>query len=512
MLSSFDMSVPDLSVLIQELAADDDKVAGSARRRLVARGNVAVASLVAALQATQNVSQYRGALRTLGEIAEAGALQDSATLRSLLIEHLKTHDGGERRSLITCLGHLGVDAAAESALLNLWKNEKRDDQLRVLATSLGRVGSAQSEPGLKSCPSTAPLVQREVARALSAIASRQLRTSAGEGRVAGDELVDGGVIVRLRCRSGLGELLLKTMPATLRDARQTAPGQIDAGLHGSLNSLFACRLWSEAVLYVPWKSGRSGPETFGAALAGDAGALLRKLTQGAATWRLHLPQASRGELFDYVRAAQQAAPELPNSPERAVWELRPTSAGLEILPRFWLDSRFKYLQATMPAMTHPPLAAALAVLSEPSADDIVWDPFCGVGTELAERAKAGPYKQLIGSDRDAAAVTASRANLQGVERIEFHIGDALKLQTPNVNVLLTNPPYGRKIQGGNIEKLLRELLASATRTMQGGRIVLCSPIPEKTWLWARELGWNPVKRLPVGTEEHALEAQLFVRD
>jgi predicted RNA methylase len=504
------MSAPDLSVLIQELAADDEKVAGSARRRLVARGNVAVASLIAALRAPKNVGQYRAGLRTLGEIAEASALVDTATLRGLLIEHLKTHDGGERRSLITCLGHFGVDAAAESALLDLWKNEKRDDQLRVLATSLGRVGTAQSEPELKSCPSAAPLVQREVARALSAIASRQLRTRSGEGRVAGDEIVDG-VIVRLRCRTGLGELLLKTLPATLRDARETSPGQIDAELHGSLNSLFACRLWSEAVLYVPWKRGGLGAETFGGALASDTGALLRKLTQGAATWRLHLPQSSRGELLDYVRAAQQAAPDLPNSPERAVWELRPTPVGLELLPRFWPDPRFKYLQATIPAMTHPPLAAALAVLSEPSAEDVVWDPFCGAGTELAERAKAGPYKQLIGSDRDAGAVTASRTNLQGIERVEFHIADALKLKLPNVNVLLTNPPYGRKIQGGNVEALLRDLLANASRTMHTGQIVMCSPIPEKTWLWARELGWSGVKRLPVGAEEHVLEAQLFVR-
>lgn len=502
------MSVPDLSVLIQELAADDEKVAGSARRRLVARGNVAVPLLLAALKAPQNVSQYRGALRTLGEIAEAGALQDSAALRGLLVEHLRTHDGGERRSLITCLGHLGVAATAESALLDLWKNEKRDDQLRVLATSLGRVGTAQSEPALKACPSAAPLVQREVARALSAIASRKLRTSAGEGRVAGDEIVDG-VSVRLRCRSGLGELLLKTLPATLRNARQTAAGEIDAELHGSLNSLFACRLWSETVLFVPWKS--AAPETFGAALRGNAGALLRKLSQGAATWRLHLPQASRGQLLDYVRAAQQAVPDLPNSPERAVWELRPTASGLELLPRFWLDPRFKYLQASIPAMTHPPLAAGLAVLSEPSADDVVWDPFCGAGTEIAERAKAGPYKQLIGSDRDAGAVTASRTNLQKIERVQFHIGDALKLKMPNVNVLLTNPPYGRKIQGGNVEALLRELLANASRTMHRGRIVMCSPVPEKTWLWARELGWTGMKRLHVGTEEHALEAQLFVR-
>lgn len=510
-LGSFDMSGPDLSALIHDLAADDDKISGGARRRLVARGNVAVSPLLAALQAPENVSQYRALLRTLGEIAAANTLPDTISTRRLLLEHLNTHDGGERRSLITCLGNLGIDADAESALLDVWKGEKRDDQLRVLATALGRVGTSKSEPSLKSCASAAPLVQREVARALSAIASRQTRTQVGEGRVVGDEIVSA-VNIRLRCRRGLGELLLKNLPATLRNTRETAPGQIDAELHGTLNSLFACRLWSEAVLYLPWRLEWRGPETFGAALAGDAGALLRQLSEKTPTWRLHLPHASRGELLDYVRAAQQAAPDLPNSPERAVWELRPTSDGLEMLPRFWPDPRFKYLQASIPAMTHPPLAAALAALSEPNADDVVWDPFCGAGTELAERAKAGPYKRLIGSDRDASAISAARRNLHGIERIELLVGDALKLKVPGVNVVLTNPPYGRKVQGGNTEVLIRQLLVNFTRTMPRGRIVLCSPIPEKTWSWAREFGWNGIKRLPVGTGEHALEAQLFVRE
>lgn len=502
------MAVPDLSALIHDLAADDDKVSGSARRRLVSRGSAAVPALLSALQAPATVTQYRGVLRTLGEIAESGDLPDAGSTRRLLIEHLKTHDGAERRSLITCLGHLGVDADAESALLNFWKLEKRDDQLRVLAAALGRVGASESQSALKSCPSSAPLVQREVARALSAIGSRQIRTRAGEGRVAGDE-ISHGVMVRLRCRSGLGELLLNALPATLRNPKETAPGQIDAELHGSLNSLFACRLWSEAVLCVP--AAGKGPETFGTALAGEAGALLRKLTQGAPTWRLHLPNASRGELLDYVRASQASAPDLPNSPERAVWELRPTSSALELLPRFWPDPRFKYLQASIPAMTHPPLAAALAALSEPSAEDVVWDPFCGAGTELAERAKAGPYSRLIGSDRDAAAIAAARRNLQGIDRMDLQVADALKLKVAGVNVLLTNPPYGRKIQGGNTESLLRKLLANASQSMRHGKIVLCSPMPEKTRSWAREFGWTTVKCLPVGTAEHALEAQVFVR-
>jgi precorrin-6B methylase 2 len=502
------MSAPEISTWIRELASDDEKVAGSARRRLVARGNIAVAELHAVIKTPQNILQYRAALRTLGEIAEAGNLQDKPVTRALVLDHLITHHDAERRSLITCLGHLGLDAQAEAALIDLWKNEKRDDQLRVLAAALGRVGSADSQPYLKACASSAPLVQREVARALSAISSRHMRAHSGEGRIDGDKILTD-TKVRLRCRTGLTDVLLTNLPTTIQNPHVCAPGQIDADLNGALNSLFECRLWSDAVLCVP--NAGVNAEQFAIALAGSAGVLLRNLTVGAPTWRLNLPNASRGQLLDYVRAAQRAVPDLPNSPERAVWELRPNHTDLEIVPRFWPDPRFKYLRATIPGMTHPPLAAALAALSEPRVDDVVWDPFCGTGTELAERAKAGPYAKLIGSDRDATAIAAARQNLQGIERLELHIGDALKLKLANVTVLLTNPPYGRKVQGGNTANLLHDLFEHATKLMPRGRIVICSPMPQQTWQWASKLGWKGVARHSVGTEGHLLEAQVFVR-
>ena len=501
----------DLDIWINDLASDDEKLMGSARRRLVARGQLAVERLLAVLRQPKNIGQYRAALRGLGDISANGNLQPVATTRQLLLEHLGTHDGAERRSVINCLGSLGIDPQAESALLALWKNEKRDDQLRVLAAALGRVGSRASESALNSCASHAPLVLREVAKSLAAIRARQMRTHGGEGRVLGDKMV-AGVPIRLRCRNGLVELFLKKLPATVRQARQTAPGQIDAELHGDLNSLLHCRLWSEFVLRVALPQKQSAPEAFAAALGGETRALLNNLTDGPATWRLQLPNASRGQLLDLIRAAQRVAPELPNSPTRAVWELRPLANDLELLPRFWRDTRFDYLRESVPAMTHAPLAAALAWLSQPRADDVVWDPFCGAGTELAERAQAGPYSQLIGSDRDDAALNAARRNLQGIERLSLHTGDALDLRFNGVNVLLTNPPYGRKVQGGNTARLIRMLLENASRHMKRGRIVLCSPMPEETWIFAQRLGWKAVTRLDVTRDEHLLEAQLFVRE
>jgi hypothetical protein len=252
----------DMEAWIKDLAGDDDKLVGSARRRLVARGPLAVEPLLAALGHPLNVNQYRGALRVLGDIATDGGLSPIAPTRALLLEHLKNHDNAERRSIVACLGRLGVDAEAESALLNLWAQEKRDDQLRVLAAAIGRVGGARSEMALETCVSSAPLVLREIATARAALSTRKVRAVAGEGRVIGEKIVSG-IAVRLRCRSGLSGLLLRHLPASVRQARETAPGQIDAELRGSLDSLLDCRLWSEAVFRVEMPPKAGAPESFG---------------------------------------------------------------------------------------------------------------------------------------------------------------------------------------------------------------------------------------------------------
>lgn len=503
------MSDTNLQTWINELASDDDKIAGSARRRLVARGASAFEPLLAAVRHPKSVAQYRGALRVLGDIAGLTS-QAKETLREILLEHLHQRDGAERRSVIGCLGHLGVNARTESALSDLWKDEKRDDQLRVLAEALGRVGGAMADDALALCTSNGPLVLREVAKARAAIRARGLRAGSGAGRVLGDKTLTA-VPIRLRCRAGLGALLLKHLPDTVRNARETAPGQIDAELSGTLNSLLPCRLWSEVVLLTHRQPGSPPGQSIAAGLSGEMGTWLRELTQGAPTWRLHSPNSSRGQLLDIIRTAQTAAPDLPNSPGEAVWEISPADDAIELRPRFWADPRFDYLRKKIPAMTHPPLAAAMALLSQPRPDDVVWDPFCGAGTELAERAKAGPYAQLIGSDRDETAINAARTNLQGIDRVTLERGDSLNLRMRGVNVILTNPPYGRKVQGGNTSQLLRHLLDRATQIMKRGRIVMCSPLPDETRVHAEKLGWKTIERHAVGTGGHLVELQMFIR-
>src|SRR5207344_2651286 len=101
-----------------------------------------------------------------------------------------------------------------------------------------------------------------------------------------------------------------------------------------------------------------------------------------------------------------------------------------------------YRSRDVPAASHPTIAAALARVAGTRNDDVVWDPFCGSALELCERARLGRYAKIIGSDLDAKALVAARANLDaaGAPDAELHVGDALAF-TPPVppTLVITNP-------------------------------------------------------------------------
>ena len=81
-------------------------------------------------------------------------------------------------------------------------------------------------------------------------------------------------------------------------------------------------------------------------------------------------------------------------------------------------------------------------------DDVVWDPFVGAGAELVERALLGRYDEMIGTDTDADALAAAKANLKAakVARVQLTRSDARKfLPRKPVTLVLTNPPMGRRV-------------------------------------------------------------------
>jgi tRNA (guanine6-N2)-methyltransferase len=105
----------------------------------------------------------------------------------------------------------------------------------------------------------------------------------------------------------------------------------------------------------------------------------------------------------------------------------------------------EYKAAQIPASLRPAAAAALAWISHPEPDDVFFDPMCGAGTVLIERAHLGRYKLLLGSDHDPASLAAARTNIgPRYKPVELHRWDATKipLNDASVDKLVTNLPWG----------------------------------------------------------------------
>ncbi|HSM03763.1 MAG TPA: hypothetical protein VK858_04050 [Longimicrobiales bacterium] len=180
-----------------------------------------------------------------------------------------------------------------------------------------------------------------------------------------------------------------------------------------------------------------------------------------------------------------------------------------------------YRQAVGKAPLRETLAAALLLASAWDRRTPLFDPFCGSGTLVTEAAllagglapgrgrrfsyeawpgmdgpgetapsepAAAPRAPLVGSDRDAGAVEAARANAgrAGVaEWTSFHQAALSAAPFPTLadegGLLVSNPPYGHRV--GDPERLrnLYGRLGTLLRERwSGGRVVLLSADPALT--------------------------------
>src|SRR5205085_6866374 len=89
--------------------------------------------------------------------------------------------------------------------------------------------------------------------------------------------------------------------------------------------------------------------------------------------------------------------------------------SVELRPRLSPDPRHAHRLADVPAASHPPLAACMARLAGRQENESVWDPFCGSGLELIERALLGGVRRVFGSDRSAEAVAITGRNFAAAQ-------------------------------------------------------------------------------------------------
>lgn len=174
--------------------------------------------------------------------------------------------------------------------------------------------------------------------------------------------------------------------------------------------------------------------------------------------------------------------------------------------------------ASLPASLKPAVARAMVRLSAPRPSDRVLDPFCGAGTLLIERALAGPHTELVGGDRDPEAVTKARTNAGAAgATAEIREWDALALPIENesVDVILTNPPFGKRvaIDAGDPLAFYGRLVAELHRVLRpGSRLVLITSQTEAFLRAARRPASQFLVRRRVPVLVRGERATIFVAE
>jgi 23S rRNA G2445 N2-methylase RlmL len=310
----------------------------------------------------------------------------------------------------------------------------------------------------------------------------------------------------VRCRAGLERFVLDELGlASARPRREGPTGpRIELMLSQPLSWLFRSRSMLSYGFPLREQPVRAPDDLTAAVVTAltstEARDIFAAYTRGLVRYRMAWAHGGkrRAQIFDIAAAVSQRQPELVNDPTDSVWDVTiheaPGTVCVELGPRV-PDPRFDYRRTDVPAASHPTVAAALARAGGVQPDDVVWDPFVGSGLELCERSLLGPYRLLLGSDRDPMAVAAASENLAAAgvpeDRRILVTGDAVTLSPPaRPTLILTNPPLGRRVERTRLLPTLldRFIERAAALLPPHGRLVWISPFPGSTLEVARRCG------------------------
>ncbi len=142
------------------------------------------------------------------------------------------------------------------------------------------------------------------------------------------------------------------------------------------------------------------------------------------------------------------------------------------------------------------LARCMVNLAHGKAEMLVLDPFCGTGTSLIEATYIGC--RAVGVDAQKRMILGARKNLRffniSAEGLVF--ADARMLPFTRVDVVVTDPPYGRSASTlkSTTKQLVREVLSSSYALLAvGQRICIASPKTLNISRLGTQLGFKHVE-------------------
>jgi len=157
-----------------------------------------------------------------------------------------------------------------------------------------------------------------------------------------------------------------------------------------------------------------------------------------------------------------------------------------------------------PASLRPTVAAAMVRVAAARPGQVIVDPMCGAGTLLAEQLSyaerfRGQRLVLLGGDLEHGAAWAAASNLRRLGDVPIARWDArhLPLESASVDVILSNPPFGKQLSTPEqIGPLYRAMIRDYNRVLRpGGRAVLLTSEPQLLAQAAEKVGWKPGRRI-----------------
>ena len=468
--------------------------------------------------ADATVEERVALLRMLGRVPQ------TTDLRAFFFSTLEDASPRVRREAIVQLGKMRANVEEEEALLAhhaaiVQSTDPHADvaaELRSLVDALGKCGGEKSLARVRSASAGAtanPTTTVSVQKAVMRLARTSLRES-NPGAIRADVPWDTCTL-HFFCRPGLESLLAEELRELGVTVRFTRFGLVVGETRGPLSLLEKARLFTHFGFAAKLEA-RDIPALV-QAVAGHESPMrnvLTSLTEGPLRYRLSFADGRhrRGLVWEAATAISTAWPEATNDPTATLWELSVSDSVVLAIPKGAWDARFRYERPALPASTHPTLAAALTWLGTRTAEDVVWDPFVGAGTELRERAIRGPYKRLIGTDVSQGALDLAKATLHDLANVDLFLADACDADVKDVSLILTNPPMGRRIRTeGTKNLLLRFVVRAANLLRAGGELVWYAPFPQELQEAATAAGLTKKRGIAVDLGGFDVELQHFVK-
>ena len=254
----------------------------------------------------------------------------------------------------------------------------------------------------------------------------------------------------------------------------------------------------ELTAFVGEVAGAGGHRSFRLGAAGKESAVMQRLAEeiSAALGLTHDPE--EGELLLRLRP----------SADGQGWDVLARITPRPLSARVWRE-------CNMGGGLNATIAYAMHKLAGQRDEDRIFNPMCGSGTLLIERALLGPYDAMVGVDISADAVACARTNLRAAGRdVEVAQVDALHTGLPprSFDLVITDLPWGDAIGSHQSNEALYPAFLKEMNRLTSRRGRLCV-LTHELRLFERVMGqqsdWDAKELFQVYSGGHHPKAYLL---